>query len=84
LAEFRQYGWNTRGDDRPQDPDAFFGAKLRWEERSEPGHANSRFYRELLACGAITATLPTVRLDHVKVEFDEDQRWIIVRRARSR
>ena len=66
----------------PQDPEAFFGAKLPWEETGQAGHREMlSFYRELLALRRNHHDLTDGRLDRVTVEFDEDQRWIIVRRG---
>jgi maltooligosyltrehalose trehalohydrolase len=82
LAEFREHGWNTSEMIDPQDPKAFFGAKLRWEERTESGHREIlSFYRELLALRRNLRDLTDGHLDKVEVEFDEDQRWILVRRG---
>ena len=82
LAEFSRYGWNTSEMIDPQDPDAFFRAKLRWDERTEAGHREIlSFYRDLLALRRSHADLTDGHLDRVEVEFDEDQRWIIVRRG---
>ena len=82
LAEFSRYGWNTSEMIDPQDPDAFFGAKLRWDERSEAGHREMlSFYRELLALRRSHSDLTDGHLDRVEVEFDEVQRWLIVRRG---
>jgi maltooligosyltrehalose trehalohydrolase len=66
----------------PQDPQAFFGAKLRWDERTQTGHREIlSFYRELLALRRNHRDLTDSHLDRVQVEFDEEQRWIIVRRG---
>jgi maltooligosyltrehalose trehalohydrolase len=82
MAEFGDHGWNTSEMIDPQDPKAFFGAKLRWEERAESGHSEIlSFYRELLALRRIHRDLTDGHLDKVQVEFDEDQRWIIVQRG---
>jgi maltooligosyltrehalose trehalohydrolase len=82
MAEFGDHGWNTSEMIDPQDPMAFFGAKLRWEERDESGHAEMlSFYRELLALRRSHRDLTDGHLGTVQVEFDEDQRWITVRRG---
>jgi maltooligosyltrehalose trehalohydrolase len=66
----------------PQDPEAFYGAKLRWDERTETGHREIlSLYRELLALRRNHRELTDGRLDQVEVRFDEDQRWLIVRRG---
>jgi maltooligosyltrehalose trehalohydrolase len=82
LAEFRDHGWNTAEMIDPQDPQAFFGAKLRWDERTQTGHREIlSFYRDLLALRRNHRDLTDSHLDRVQVEFDEEQRWIIVRRG---
>jgi maltooligosyltrehalose trehalohydrolase len=82
LAEFSRYGWNTAEMIDPQDPQAFYGAKLRWDERTEAGHREIlSFYRELLALRRRHPDLADGHLDRVEVEFNEDQRWIIVHRG---
>jgi maltooligosyltrehalose trehalohydrolase len=82
LAEFGDHGWNTAEMIDPQDPKAFFGAKLRWEEREEPGHREMlAFYQELLALRRNHPDLTDGRLDTIDVAFDEDQRWITVQRG---
>jgi maltooligosyltrehalose trehalohydrolase len=82
LEEFRDHGWNTADMIDPQDPAAFFGAKLRWEERVEAGHAEVlSLYRRLLTLRREHPDLTNGRLDEVGAEFDEEQRWIVVRRG---
>jgi maltooligosyltrehalose trehalohydrolase len=82
LAEFGGHGWNTAAMINPQDPEAFFGAKLRWDERTETGHREIlSFYSELLALRRNHRDLTDGHLDKVEVEFDEDQRWITVQRG---
>jgi maltooligosyltrehalose trehalohydrolase len=82
LAEFGDHGWNTTEMLDPQDPEAFFGAKLRWEEREEAGHREIlAFYQELLALRHSHRDLTDGRLDLFDVEFDEDQRWITIQRG---
>jgi maltooligosyltrehalose trehalohydrolase len=82
LAEFRDHGWNTAEMVDPQDPAAFYGAKLRWEERTESGHGEMlALYRELLALRRAHHELSDARLDLVTVDFDEDERWCVVHRG---
>jgi maltooligosyltrehalose trehalohydrolase len=82
LAEFADHGWDTAAMIDPQEPQAFFGAKLRWEERTEDGHAEMlSFYRGLLALRRNQPDLTDGHLDAVTVEFDEEQRWLTMRRG---
>jgi maltooligosyltrehalose trehalohydrolase len=66
----------------PQDPAAFTGAKLVWDEVGEPSHASMlELYRELLRLRREFPELADPRLDQVQVDFDEDERWLLVHRG---
>jgi maltooligosyltrehalose trehalohydrolase len=82
VEEFAEHGWDVEQMIDPQDPAAFTGAKLRWEEAAEPGHADMlSLYRELLRLRRELPDLANPRLDLVHVDFDEDARWVIVHRG---
>ena len=82
IEEFADHGWDTDDVVNPQDPEAFTGAKLRWPEREEPGHAEILgLYRRLLRLRREHADLADYRLDQVGVDVDEDARWVIVHRG---
>ena len=82
LEEFKGYGWNTDEMIDPQDPEAYRSAILRWEELAEPAHASMlEFYRALIALRAATPDLRDSNLAAVDVDFDEDQRWLVIRRG---
>jgi maltooligosyltrehalose trehalohydrolase len=82
LAEFAGHGWDTTEMIDPQDPEAFFGAKLDWSEIVEPGHASMlRLYRDLIRLRRALPELRDPRLDRVDVEFDEEAGWMTIRRG---
>jgi maltooligosyltrehalose trehalohydrolase len=82
LAEFAGHGWNTTEMMDPQDPEAFYGAKLDWSEATEAGHAEMlTVYRDLLRLRRQLPELRDPRLDRVAVEFDEEAAWIVVHRG---
>jgi maltooligosyltrehalose trehalohydrolase len=82
IEEFAGHGWDINDVVNPQDPAAFMGAKLRWPEREEPGHAVIlALYRELLRLRREHPDLADPRLDRVKVDFDDDAQWLIVHRG---
>ena len=82
IAEFANHGWNVDDVVNPQDPAAFTGAKLRWSELEQPGHADIlALYRRLLRLRRDFPDLADPRLNRVKVDFDEDAQWIIVHRG---
>jgi maltooligosyltrehalose trehalohydrolase len=82
IKEFADHGWDVGAVVNPQDPAAFTGAKLRWSERVEPGHADLLvLYRQLLALRRQHPDLADPYLPRVKVDFDQDAQWVIVHRG---
>ncbi|WP_375475651.1 malto-oligosyltrehalose trehalohydrolase [uncultured Jatrophihabitans sp.] len=82
VEEFAGHGWNTEEMIDPQDPEAYRSAILKWSERDEGGHGEVlALYRRLIALRAAEADLRDSDLRHVSVDFDDDERWIVVRRG---
>jgi maltooligosyltrehalose trehalohydrolase len=80
-AEFQGHGWG------PADiPDqTFLRSKLDWTERDRDPHLGIlAWYRELIALRRARPELTDPRLDRVRADFDEDGRWLLVRRGRLR
>lgn len=75
--EFASFGWKPEDVPDPQDPATFERSRLNWDERYYPEHKDLLdWYRTLLR----------VRRSHVKpgpvrVDFDEADRWLLVRGA---
>jgi maltooligosyltrehalose trehalohydrolase len=85
IAEFSSHGWNTEAMIDPQDPAAFQEAVLDWSELGRPAHRDMlTLYRELIGLRRREADLTDPRLDRVRVDYDEDARWIVVHRGRLR
>jgi maltooligosyltrehalose trehalohydrolase len=81
-AEFADHGWDADDVPDPQDPETFQRSKLDWAEVDVGEHAAlHRLYRDLIALRRTEPDLADFRLDHLTVEFDEDQRWIVLRRG---
>ncbi|HVB04809.1 MAG TPA: malto-oligosyltrehalose trehalohydrolase [Acidimicrobiales bacterium] len=81
IAEFAAHGWDVETMPDPQDPATFAHAKLDWGELLEEGHlACLSRYRELLRLRREHPELQEGQLDNVVVTYDEEQRWIAVRR----
>jgi len=82
-AEFAEHGWNADDIPDPQDPQAFQHSKLNWAEVGSGEHARlHRLYRDLIALRHSEADLADPWLEHLTVDYDEDQRWIMMGRNR--
>jgi maltooligosyltrehalose trehalohydrolase len=69
----------------PQDKATFLRSKLDWEQfHREPFLGILAWYRELITLRRVRPELTDPRLDRVQAGFDEDARWIMVRRGRLR
>ena len=81
-AEFADHGWDADEIPDPQDPETFARSKLNWGEVAKDGHARLLgLYRALIGLRA-HAELADPWLDHLGLDFDEDRRWIVMRRGR--
>jgi malto-oligosyltrehalose trehalohydrolase len=84
-AEFAQHGWAAADVPDPQDEATFLRSKLDWTQPGrEPYLGLLAWYRELIALRRARPELTDPRLDRVSADFDEDARWIMVRRGRLR
>jgi maltooligosyltrehalose trehalohydrolase len=82
-AEFAEHGWDTDEIPDPQDPQTFAHSKLNWVEAETGEHSRLlRIYRNLIALRRSESDLADPWLEHLGVDYDEDQRWIIVHRGR--
>lgn len=85
-AEFAEHGWDAakQGDiPDPQDPQTFQRSKLNWAEPASGDHARLlQLYRDLIALRHKEPDFDDEWLDHLVVDYDEDERWIIMRRNR--
>ena len=82
-AEFAEHGWDADDIPDPQDPRTFQRSKLNWDEVGSGGHARlQQLYRDLITLRHNDPDLAEPWLEHLVVDYDEDQRWIIMRRNR--
>ena len=82
-AEFAEHGWNADDIPDPQDPQTFQRSKLNWEEVGAGEHDRlHRLYRDLIALRHNEPDLADPWLEHLVLDYDEDQHWIIMRRNR--
>ena len=81
-AEFAEHGWDADEVPDPQDPETFRRSKLNWAEVDTGEHARLRqLYRGLIALRHDEPDFADPWLDHLKVEFDEEARWIVLHRG---
>ncbi len=84
-AEFAEHGWDADDIPDPQDPQTFQRSKLDWDEVDSGEHARlHRAYRDLIALRHNDPDMADPWLDHLAVDYDEGERWIVLRRGRLR
>ncbi len=80
--EFASFGWDPAAVPDPQDRATFERSRLRWDELEAEPHATMlHWHRQLIA---LRASMPALRdgdRSAVLVEFDEDARWLVMRRG---
>ncbi|OBI84288.1 malto-oligosyltrehalose trehalohydrolase [Mycobacterium sp. E740] len=80
--EFAEHGWDADEIPDPQDPETFLRSKLKWDEVDDGDHGRLRhLYRELIALRHNEPDLADPWLDNLRVDYDEDRRWIVMRRG---
>ena len=81
--EFAEHGWDADEIPDPQDPQTFQRSKLDWT-RPTPvtTHGCAASISDLIALRRNETDLADPWLDHMAIDYDEDQRWIVMRRGR--
>jgi maltooligosyltrehalose trehalohydrolase len=84
-AEFARHGWTREDVPDPQDPQTFLRSKLDWTQPSrEPYATTLEWYRQLIALRRACPEITDPRLDRVRVDYDEDGRWLLIHRGAVR
>ena len=82
-AEFGSHGWDTEEIPDPQSEQTFRDSTLDWSELDEQRCADLLAWsRSLIALRRSRLELSDGRRDLVQVTYDEDARWLVVRRGR--
>ena len=80
-GEFKTFGWKHEDVPDPQHPTTIERSTLQWDELGVAPHADVHaWYRELIALRRTRLDLADGRFDQLEVDFDEEQRWLVVRR----
>jgi maltooligosyltrehalose trehalohydrolase len=83
-AEFASHGWDTDDVPDPQSPATFQASKLDWSEAEQDRGARLLAWNRALV--ALRRTRPELADGHrhrVQVTYDEQARWLVVRRGRT-
>lgn len=80
--EFAEHGWDADEIPDPQDRATFERSKLNWDEIDDGEHGRlRRIYRHLIALRHNEPDLADPWLDHLRIDYDEDGRWIVMHRG---
>jgi len=84
IEEFARMGWDPSVVPDPQDPATFERSHLDWSEAGAGGHARMlALYRTLGRLRRSYEDFTDPRFDRIHVVFDEDGRWLRMRRGRT-
>ena len=82
MAEFAHHGWDANDVPDPQDPQTFTRSKLDWREADVGEHALLRdVYQHLITLRHTEPDLADPWLEHLSVDYDEDEQWLVMRRG---
>ena len=81
-CEFAAFGWDPSDVPDPQQQSTFQLSKLRWDEVAQEPHASLlAWHKKLIALRRSSPSLCDGAFDRTQVRFDEDARWLGVRRG---
>jgi maltooligosyltrehalose trehalohydrolase len=83
--EFAAFGWNPDEIPSPDETETFERSKLKWDEIHERQHGEMlEWFRQLIHLRRHSPSLNDGDLSHLKVEFDEEKRWLTMERGQVR
>jgi maltooligosyltrehalose trehalohydrolase len=83
--EFAAFGWNSEDIPDPGSSETFERSKLDWDEAGQGDHAEMlEWCRRLIALRRASASLNDGDLHHMRVSFDERDRWLTMERGQVR
>jgi len=82
LDEFARMGWDPDLVPNPQAESTFLDSKLEWREPNVGEHAEMlALYRALAVLRRSRAELTDPRFNRNMVDFDDDEKWLLVNRS---
>jgi maltooligosyltrehalose trehalohydrolase len=82
CKEFAAFGWKPEAVPHPQMRETFERSKLNWNELAENSHAEIlEWHEKLIRLRRAEKDLSDGDLKSVRVEFDEKNRWLVMRRG---
>ena len=80
--EFAEHGWDADEIPDPQDPATFLRSKLDWDGIDDGEHGRlRRVYQQLITLRHSEPDLADPWLDDLRIDYDEDLRWIVMHRG---
>jgi maltooligosyltrehalose trehalohydrolase len=80
--EFAAFGWKAEEIPDPEKMETFERSKLNWDEVHQGDHAAMlEWTKSLIHLRRASVSLNDGDTNHVKVEFDEQKRWLTMRRG---
>ena len=81
--EFAAFGWEPEAVPDPQDEETFERSKLKWDELTRAPHAGLLdWHHQLITLRRKYPELTDGRMENVEVRFDENARWLSMKRGR--
>ena len=80
--DFAAFGWKPEEVPDPESRETFERSKLNWNEIHEGKHAEMLDWtKKLIKLRRSSISLNDGDLNHVKIRFDEEKRWLMMRRG---
>jgi malto-oligosyltrehalose trehalohydrolase len=84
-SEFAAHGWGRAEIPDPQDKETFLRSKLDWTQQDGATYRSLlSWYRKLIALRHAHPDLTDPRLDQVRVDHDDQARWLLITRGKLR
>ncbi len=80
--DFAAFGWKAEEVPDPESRETFERSKLNWSEIHQGKHAEMLDWtKKLIKLRRSSTSLNDGDLNHIKIKFDEEKRWLMMRRG---